>query len=89
MRDDVFSRHIREARGLDPDWRAFKFEATDKWKVRITGAIARPATRHDPRGEGEPVWIKPLVGRVQMTLSDEQYRRLAEQSRIEREALHD
>ena len=43
MRDCNFSRHIRNVRGLHPDWRVYRIEAISGDRVKFTGDIARPA----------------------------------------------
>lgn len=89
MRDDPYSKFVREKKGLDQDWRVYKWEALGgdfgpgPERVRLTGAIARPACRHDGRQEGDPVWITPTIGKSQMTISQSEYRRLAEENSAE------
>jgi hypothetical protein len=78
MDDDEYSRFVREARNLDPNWRVYEWRTVGTEKVRLTGAIARPAGKYDDRRAGSPVWFRPMRGKAQMTLTYEQYRKLAD-----------
>ena len=83
MRDCNFSRYIRNARGLHPDWRVYRIEAISGDRVKFTGDIARPTGEHDGRSEGSPIWFSPYKCRESMTVTFLEYRQLVETGRLE------
>ena len=78
MKDTPISKYIREKKGLPDNWRVYLTEAVcDFKKVRLTGALVRPASKeYEPHLHRDFDWIKPLQRKATMTITCEEYNRI-------------
>ena len=75
MQDTPISKYVRDKRNLPDNWRVYLTEAvSDFKKVRVTGALVRPVDpTYEPHQARDYDWIKPITGKVQMTMTQAEY----------------
>lgn len=75
MEDNLISKYVRNLMGFPENWRVYKIEAiADFKKVRLTGSLVRPVDeKYEPHLKRDYDWIKPEIGKHQMTISNEEY----------------
>lgn len=78
MRDDPCSAYARAKKGLPDNWRVYQWEAVENFTmVRIVGSLVRPASpEFEPHLDRDFDWIRPIIGKAQMTITQEKYRSL-------------
>lgn len=80
MEDTPISRYVREKRGLPDNWRVYLTEALPNTKIRVTGALVRPADpAFEPHLHRDFDWIRPIRCKAQMTITREKYAEIYEQ----------
>ena len=80
MRDDPCSAYVRAKKNLPNNWRVYQLEAVENFtKVKIIGYLVRPASpEFEPHLMRDFDWIKPLTGKAQLTITNEEYSALFE-----------
>lgn len=83
MKDTPISKYMREKRSLPDNWRVYQIEAVENCtKVKLTGYLVRPADpAFEPHLGRDFDWIKPLQGKAQMTITEEEYARIYDEAK--------
>jgi hypothetical protein len=75
MKDNPISKFVRGRLDLPANWRVYQVESVKNFTaVKLTGSLVRPVDSvYEPHIKRDFEWIKPAMGKAQVTISNEEY----------------